>query len=274
MKHVVLAALLALASSTAFAQSVTITDTVAGHGEVTYFDLMKQVIPDLTPGEKGATGHLPEGIVHLEGDDAIGETPQSVKISSLDVDTVRSGGEDMLWVLADLGEGGNIETYTLLAVFDDSPMPRLLDAKEVDVLDFTSFVGAPFAIGTDSEAMLVGSGHFNSNESFQHRTLAHVHEGKLQVIATISLFGLRSCEEWTTEELTLTSVNDQQERWAIDATILRKRALAGQNCEEPLDSDWRHREFVAQYVWDSTGQHYVVARTDFEDLARMDEILH
>ena len=72
----------------------------------------------------------------------------------------------MLWLLAVLGEGGNIETYTLLAVFDDSPMPRLLDAKEVDVLDFTSFVGAPFAIGADSEAMLVGSGHFNSNESF------------------------------------------------------------------------------------------------------------
>jgi hypothetical protein len=274
MKQLTLAVLLALASTATFAETVTIADTVAGRGEVTYFDLMKQVIPDLVLSEEGATGHLPDGIVHLDGAEATGETPELVEISSLDVETVKSGGKDMLWLLADLGEGGNIETYTLLAVFDDSPMPRLLDAKEVDVLDFTSFVGAPFAIGMDSEAMLVGNEHFNSSQSYQQRTLAHIYEGKLQVIATISLFGLRSCEEWTTEELTLTSENDHREHWGIEATILRKRALAGQECEDPLDSDWRHREFIAQYIWDSTEQHYVAARNDFEELARMDEILN
>jgi hypothetical protein len=177
MKDVVLAALLALASPTAFAQ--TVTDTVAGHGETTYFDLMKQVIPDLVLSEKGATGRLPEGIVHLEGPDATGEPPEDLKITTLEVETVKSGGEEMLWVLADLGEGGNIRTYTLLAVFDGSATPKLLDAKEVDVLDFGGFVDAPFAIGEDSEAMMVGSEHFNSSQSYQHRILAHIFEGKL-----------------------------------------------------------------------------------------------
>ena len=71
MKQLALAVLLALVSTTAFAQ--TVADTVAGHGEVTYFDLMKQVIPDLTLSEDGATGHLPEGIEHLQGADMTGD---------------------------------------------------------------------------------------------------------------------------------------------------------------------------------------------------------
>ena len=93
MKTLALAALFALASSAAFAQSIA--DTVAGHGEVTYFDLMKQVIPDLTLSEEGATGHLPEGIEHIDGPDSTGETPEQVEISTVSVETVTSGGEDM-----------------------------------------------------------------------------------------------------------------------------------------------------------------------------------
>ena len=272
MKHVALAALLTLASFPAYAQSIA--DTVPGHGETTYFDLMKQVIPDLTLSEDGATGHLPEGIVHLEGEDSTGETPETVAIDTISVETVRSGGADTLWVLADIGEGGNLGTYTLLAVFDPSATPKLLDAKEVDVLDFGGFSGSPFAISKDSEAMMVGSEHFNSSQSYQHRALAHLYDGKLQLITTFSLFGTRGCEEWTTEELTVGADESYNDYWTIDATIVRKRALAGQECEDPLDSDWRHREFIAQYVWDSSETQYVPARNDFEDLARMDEALY
>ena len=63
MKTLALVALFALASSSTFAQSIA--DPVPGHGEVTYFDLMKQVVPDLTLTETGATGHLPDGIEHI-----------------------------------------------------------------------------------------------------------------------------------------------------------------------------------------------------------------
>jgi hypothetical protein len=272
MKTLALVALFALASSSTFAQSIA--DPVPGHGEVTYFDLMKQVVPDLTLSDDGATGHLPDGIEHIDGPDGTGETPEVVTIDTISVETVKADGRDMLWVLADLGEGGNIRTYTLLAVFDASPSPKLLDAKEVDVLDFTGFVDGPFAISADNEAMMVGSEHFNSSQNYQQRTLAHIYKGKLQVIADFLLFGTRGCEEWTTEELTVGADESYTDYWMIDATILRKRALAGQECEDPLDSDWRHREFMATYVWDSSEERYVAARNDFEDLAKMDEILN
>ena len=180
MKTLALAALFALASSSAFAQSIA--DPVPGHGEVTYFDLMKQVVPDLTLSDDGATGHLPDGIEHIDGPDGTGETPEVVTIDTISVETVKADGRDMLWVLADLGEGGNIRTYTLLAVFDA-----------------TGFVDEPFAISADNEAMMVGSEHFNSSQNYQQRTLAHIYEGKLQVIADFSLFGTRGCEEWTTD---------------------------------------------------------------------------
>jgi hypothetical protein len=272
MKRLALAALLTLTSSSVFAQSIA--DPVPGHGEVRYFDLMKQVVPDLSLNDYGATGHLIEGIEHIDGPDGTGETPEVVTIEYVSVETVKTDGEDTLWVLADLGEGGNIRTYTLLAVFDSSATPKLLDAREVDVLDFTGFVDGPFAIGEGKEAMMVGSEHFNSSQSYQQRTLAHLYKGKLQVIADFSLFGTRGCEEWTTEELTVGADESYTDYWTIGATILRKRALAGQECEDPLDSDWRHREFMATYVWDSSKERYVAARNDFEDLAKMDEILN
>lgn len=275
MKQLALAAVLfALAASAPLArESVTLADPVAAHGGVTYLDLMKQVIPDLALKEGSAEGHLPEGIIHLEGEDMTGETPEMVAFDHLDVERVKSEGRETIWVLADLGDGGNLGTYSLLAVFDDSQTPKLLDAVEVDTDQMTGFVDAPFAMGAGTEAMMVGSEHFNSSQSYQSRILAFVREGKLEKIASFFVFGTRSCDEWTTEELTVTSDDTQSDLWTIDATIVRNKALAGQDCEDPLDSDWRHREFIAQYVWDSAQEQYVPARNDFEDLARLDEAL-
>jgi hypothetical protein len=216
---------------------------------------------------------LPEGIIHLEGADMTGETPELAELNSLNVETVLSEGHQMLWVLADIGNGGNLGTYSLLAIFDDSPTPKLLDAVEVDTDQMTGFVDAPFAMGEETEAMMVGSQHFNSSQSYQSRILAFVHEGKLQKIASLFVFGSRGCDEWTNEELTVTAEDNHRERWGIEAIIIRNKALAGQECEDPLPTDWRHREFMAHYVWDSAEQHYAVARNDFEDLARLDEAL-
>lgn len=271
MKAILLAA--AFSALTLPALSQTITDPVAGHDGVTYFDLLKKVIPDLALAEGGATGHLPEGISHLEGDDMAGELPDPATATYVQTATVMAGGKPTLWVLADLGDGGNVGPYTLLAVFDDSPTPKLLDAVEVDTDQLTGFADGPFAISDDDEAMMVGSGHSNSSQTYQSTILAHLYEGKLQRIASFFTLGVVSCDVWQTEELSVAAAPDSNDYWSIDATVVRRKALAGQECEDPAETDWRHREFIATYVWDSSEQHYVVARDDLSDLAEQDSAL-
>ena len=277
MKQLLLAlaltALTSLATAAVEPHYANIMAPVPGHEDVRYFDLMRQVVPDLAADGEIAAGHLPQGIGHLEGNEAIGELPETVTIRCVEVVPVRAGGRSMLWLLTDLGVGGNLGTYTLLAVFDDAAVPKLLDALEVDTYRFNGLGGAPFAISDDDEAMLIGSEHHNSSQSYQSRMLAFLHEGKLQLIASIFTFGMRSCDLWQTEELNVVAEPNHTDHWSIDATITRNRALAGQDCEDPAPGDWRHREFIASYVWDPVEQRYAVARNDFEELHREDEAL-
>ena len=154
MKQLLLSlALIAFTSLAAAAEPgyADITAPVPGASGVTYFKLMQQAIPGLAQDGDTATGHLPKGIGHLAGDDAVGETPETVTIRSVQAVPVRAEGRSMLWLLADLGAGGNLGTYTLLAVFDDASTPKLLDAVEVDTDQLTSFVGAPVPISTEDD---------------------------------------------------------------------------------------------------------------------------
>lgn len=271
MKALLLAAALSALSFSAHAQ--TVTDGVPGHDGVSYFDLLQQVIPDLSLEAGGATGHLPAEIPHLEGADMAGELPDPATATSLETVTVKSGGKQTLWIIVDLGEGGNLGTYTLLSVFDDAPTPKLLAAVEIDTDQLTGFVGSPIAISDDDEAMMVGSEHFNSNQSYQSRMLAFLHDGKLKLIDSFFAFGVRSCDEVQTEDLTVAAKPSDTEFWPIAATITRHKALAGQDCEDPEPEDFRHRDFTATYVWNPVEQRYDIALDELSELAEQDSAL-
>ncbi|RYE08409.1 MAG: hypothetical protein EOP22_13620 [Hyphomicrobiales bacterium] len=272
MKRLLLALIFGAVASLAQAGGhASIMDPVPGHDGVSYFELLRQVIPDLAATADVASGHLPEGIGHLEGDEAVGEMPEIATISAVEAVSVRADGQPMLWVLADLGAGGNVGNYTLLAVFDEQA--RLLDAVEVDTDRLTGLVGTPFAISPGDEAMQVGSEHHNSSQSYQSRMLAFLDAGKLKRIDTVFAFGTRGCDLWQTEELAVHATESDAAYWTITATVTRNQAPAGPDCTDPADAAWQQRDFTAIYAWDAAAQHFVAGRRELDDLAELDEAL-
>src|SRR4051794_9218305 len=116
MNQFLVAGLLAVLALPALGQEpLTPLDPVSEHPEIAYVDLLRQVIPDLDFDLNGpeATGHLPPGIRHIDGPESVGETPDPVKIDYVEMHKVMANGETNIWVLADLGGGGNLGNYSL-----------------------------------------------------------------------------------------------------------------------------------------------------------------
>jgi hypothetical protein len=268
--------LLGLAALPAMAEELTPADAVQGHDGVTYADLLKQVIPDLVEGNSGWTGHIPDDIGLIGGEGDSGELPDPTSITSMTAETVMSGGKPTLWVMADAGGGGMLGTYTLLAVFDDSASPKLIDAKEVDYDQFTYFLGDPLKISAQDEAIIADTSHSNSEQSYEERMLITLSAGRLIRVADFLLLEVHSCHLYQGEELALAPRSRGKGYWPIDATI--KRSLA-RNAEDGdcLDPDnpagLKTDDYRAAFKWDAAGGEYVTTSKALDRLREDDSNL-
>ena len=252
------------------------SDPVVGQPSLTYRDLLRLVIPDLDEGDGVTwTGHLKTPIPHIDGPDAAGDVPDPVTIQYLDVKTILSDGQPTLWLAADLGDGGALGTYTLLAAFTDSPSPTLIDAVEVDSDRETGFLGDPLRISDKDEAMVVDSEHSNSDQTYQAETLVFLNKGQLTPIGTFLAFGTRSCTYTQYETLKLTSEAGTSSHWPVTATIARQVASQAQSddCPEPKDSDFKTTNFVAVYTWNAKTGRYETKSQEMDRLSEADQKL-
>ncbi len=287
MKQLIAAAsLFALIAVPATADDyVTPLDPVPGHGEVTYADLLRLVIPDL---DIDGSGHLPEGIVHIDGPEMTGETPETVNITSLEIRTIEAEGSPTIWVMADIGEGGNLGTYTLLAAFDDGATPKLLDAVEVDSDRLTGFIGQKLRISDKDEAALIDSEHSNSSQTYQSEPLVFLKGGKFAVVDDFFAFGTQSCSSVQYEELKVEAAPIGDAYWPITATVTRSIAgtmdtpsLADESgdedsppCIEPeFPADFTHKDFSATYTWDAAAGKYATTSGALDELSEADQQL-
>lgn len=271
----VLPAFLAILSVPAIADDphITPSDPVAGHPDLTYAELLKQVIPDLA--DDGSGGHLPDGIRHVN-DDAEGEAPETVDIPFLNVAHLQVSGNPTLWLLTDLGGGGTLGTYTLLSVFSDEAQPKLIDAVEVDTDRFTNFFSdEPLRVSKTDQAMLIDSNHFNSEQNYSSPELVLLRDGKLVPGApTFLVFGVHSCHMLQEETLTMTSKASGKGYWPITATI--SRALTRNKDDEdclPDDAPSKTKTFSATFKWDAETSQYRTSSKELDQLATADENL-
>jgi len=251
---------------------ITPDSPVPGHSGVNYADLIKQAIPGLELDEHADwTGAMPDGIRHVEGDDYGGEKPAAVKITYIDVAVVESAGHPTIWVLANLGEGGNLGTYTLLMVFDDSAIPKLIDEAEVDMDRFTDLSGSPIRISKTDEAMIVDTNHFNAGESYNDAILLFLNKGKIEMIGDVARYQVRACTLFRLEDLTVTATPKGKGMWPITTKVVRREAKFDEctDLEEPKDSDYRTTTFAAVYSWDGMTGQYV---TKSDTLPRLYEL--
>lgn len=236
-------------------------DPVTGHGTVTYRSLLDQAVPD---AEQLAS------IRHINGDAEHGEAPASIDIGSIRTATVLSNGAQTIWVLADLGEGGNLGSYTLLAVFDDAHEPRLIDAAEVDTDRFASFLEGALEISPRDEALILDHSHFNAGEAYNRREMVFLNDGRLSVAADVFLFGRLDCAEKQEETVQFTAGADAARFWPVTAVVTRMVETLPPDCPDPDGSNVERRDFAAVYAWDDVSKSYVTRSSELEELYALD----
>ncbi len=273
-KFVALAAGLAIWSSTdsrsaaaADTQSWSrqeIADEVAGHPGTTYFELLKQAIPGLD--DKG-NGHLAKPLRHI-AEGYGGDLPTSLNIESLRVVTFTAEGRKSIAILTGIGTvEPMVEQPAMLAVFDDTPTPGLLDVVDVGMDRDTSY-GNPVLvnISPDSQALVTRSSHFNSSENFETTALIMLHGGRLKLIDTFSTYGERVCGASIQQVLALEGHPGGNDGLEILARIEEITEPTDEICEGTSVSASRVTSAETHYRWDAKTMNFRASSDALEKL--------
>ncbi|MDF2119420.1 hypothetical protein PY365_28035 [Roseiarcaceae bacterium H3SJ34-1] len=242
-----------------------IADKLPGHSTVSYFDLLKQVVPDLSAGKDAATGRRIGTLRHIAGPDSGAGAPDVIRISSLQALTFQAQGKPAIAILAEIGEvEASVEQPVVLAVFEDGESPRLLDFVDVGMDRLTGF-GSPklLRIGPNDQAIVTDSQHFNSNENFGAQALIFMRDGKLQLIDTFSTFGVSLCSRRETQTLSFRAqaAGGTAPYFAIAVSLKEQRVRTGETCAGEKRLAPYARTVTTTYGWNPAKGRFV-AKSD------------
>ncbi|CAN7424237.1 hypothetical protein LJR030_004374 [Rhizobium sp. LjRoot30] len=241
-------------------QSVELGDPVSGHADLSYADLLRQVIPDLASQDKETKGHLKAPLRHLiEGFGGV--LGDAVVLSGVQALPFRAEGKPLLAIMAGVGQAeGVAEQPAMLAVFDMSETPKFLDAVDVGMDRFTGFAQVPkLGIGDNSEALAIYSEHFNAGEVFGATALTFLHEGKLRLVDAVSTYGLQLCATRTSQTVSFAGTAEKQATpyYAIVVTIDDRRETTGEPCDDQPVPEPFDNKVSTTYHWDAGASAFV-----------------
>jgi hypothetical protein len=241
-----------------------ITDKISGHPTVSYFDLLKQIVPDLTADKDTATGRKIGTLRHIAGPDNGAGTPDVIKISLLQALNFQAQGRHAIALLVNIGEIENsVEQPVVLAIFEDADFPRLLDFVDVGMDRMTGF-GTPklLRIGPNDQAIVTHSQHFNSSESYSSLALIFVRDGKLQLVDTFSTYGMQVCNRKETQTLSFRArpAAKTAPYFDITAGLKEQRERTGETCDEKRLAPYA-RTVTTTYAWDAKTSRFT-AKSD------------
>ncbi len=254
-------------------------DAVPGHGKLTYFDLMKMVVTDLGPASPGAeaTGQQIVNYRHIEGKDSKTDPQDAVAIKYLEPLQIHADGKARLVLMADLGPSDEaVAEFVLLALFDISHKPKLLDVVEVGTDRLTGFPHKPLLpLGRRSDLIRISSDHFNSDEDFVNTELIFVRRDRFQLVDAVYTFNVRTCTYRLTESPTVRTISDRGRRYRrIVLTIPEKVALLDDDCGDEKAPRPFERTFRATYRWNARRRTFLAASSNLEKLAKENDHLN
>lgn len=240
-----------------------------GRSDVTYLDLAKMVIPDLAADKDGFyKGGLPIDMRHIAGGDDGGSPPETTSLPNAAVLPIKAGGKDRLAMLFDLGDSpDSAEGYAVLALYDVTAKPKLLDAANVAV-DRSTYFREPnkLSIGAGDDVLISMSTHFNSNQGYVSTLLILPREDRLQLVDTIYTFDENVCAYKRTQDLAFLTLDDGKPYAAIKATATDATVPSGESCDEAAPEAASH-DISVTYHWDMKASHYVKDSDAFEKLS-------
>ncbi|QKC85907.1 hypothetical protein [Mesorhizobium sp. NZP2077] len=245
---------------------------IVGHADTTYADLVRMFIPDLTAKDDYFVGSSPIAMRHIAGPDNDTSPPQASSVFSASVLAMKAGGKDRLAMLVDLGESpDSAEGYAVLALYDLTGKPKLLDAVNVATDRFTFFRSpGKLSLGAGDDALMISSTHFNSNQGYLSTPVILVRSDRFELIDIIYTLDENVCSYKRSQNLAFQSLDDGQPYAAIKATITDKTEPNEEDCDEPPPQA-ASNDISVTYRWDKTAAHYVADSDAFEKLAAENE---
>lgn len=229
---------------------IELTSQVPGHAGLSYFDLVRQVIPDLMRDEAGAIGHRAVTLRHIAGDGFGGSIPDPIKIGVLRALPFESEGKARIALLIDIGRIDDFsEQPVILAVFDTTGrMPFLLDAVDVGLDRVTSFAEPTLVrIGEGDDAIMTTSQHSNAGENYTRTALIFLRDGKLRLIDRFLAYSIRTCTLQATQAFSFKGVPWASNTPYYEITVIMSDI--GTPPEERCDDD---RTLPASYTRTAT----------------------
>lgn len=262
---------------TSFAAAVDLDETVAGHPGLTYFDLMKLLVPDLAPGDEGAVGRQVVPFAPIENRDQTGEAPQEIELKPSDLDVMKiPGDESRIVVLADLGpREGFVADAQLLALFSLAPPARLLDVADVGMDRVTVFSRKtnPAMLGPGSPLIVIENGHDDSDQDFSAIEMIFIRGDRFQLIGGFSTLDEQLCTYKRLEPWFYSVVASPGRYPALHVSVRERVTLTGETgCSEgETPPRPRATTYQALYRWDERSQRFVTRSTQLKRLAEENE---
>jgi hypothetical protein len=210
------------------AMAADITDAVPGHPGVTYAALLKAAVPALT---KDKNGNWTAG-TELRGFDGK-MTGTDLSFNTVEALTVKEHGRSRLILLT--GDSQTDGSFSaILAAFDDTAKrPKLLDVMDGGGDRFVGF-STPSAlhIAPDSDAFIVNTNHFNSNQNYTDETIYYLDGGKLKVALANFTLNEGSCGYEMRQVPVYKVRDDKGARYsAIAVSVTQTTTLNGEECD-------------------------------------------
>jgi hypothetical protein len=268
-------ALLALAlfwmtAGRAFAEPVSfpdLTEPVAGRQDVTFADLVRLVVPGAVESGEGTID-----VRHIGGDAWSDPGPEAMRLLKLAAVPARSGGRDRTVLLLDFGPAQDSASgFVVLALFDVTGEPRLLDAADIAFDRWTAFAEpVRLPVGEGDDLLVTRSTHFNSSQGYATTALILLRGDRFALVDTISTFDDRACAFERTQRLgiwqgTGTPFAD------IRATVSERTTVSAGQCGEATVPEPGTRDIAVTYRWDAAGERYSADSDAFDVLARENE---
>lgn len=241
-----------------------LADRVGGREDVTFADLVRLVVP-------GTAGNETIDVREIGSEDVEDLEPESAAPPRLAAVPVRSGGKDRMALLLDFGSGEYVVGLAILALFDVTGEPRLLDAANVASGKYTSFFDpARLTIGPGDDLLAIRSTHWNSSQGYTTVPLVLVRNDRLELIDTIPAFDERVCAYERTQRPDIRQGAGEPFPDVV-ATVTEVTTLSGHDCGGAKAPEPGTRTIAVTYRWDA-GEHRYVADSDaFDALARENE---
>jgi len=247
---------------------------VQSGSSTTYFDLLRELLPDLTPDSKAhktvPLGSLtePGELRAVEGDIEFDFKPYRFM----------SEGRRLLLLWVNLrAEGANEGTTyegeaVVLAVFRLEPGVRLLDAVEIKIDRFTGFwEDRPvFRLDPRNDAFIVYSTHSNAGESYLSLDMLFVDAGRFKRVASRFIYNTQGCGAGVTQTPYFRAVADPGNKYPkVLVRVRLRKEPDGEVCDHPARGYTKY--YRGLYRWNPAAGRYVGRSRQLDRLDRFNE---